>query len=353
MTKLLKQVAGIDVAQKELVVSLGNMDGEAATKVYAYKTFANTETGIKALTVWVKSKTDPQYPLRYVMEATGVYHEGLAYHLSDKGYSVSIVMPNKISNFFKTLEVKTVTDKSMSEAIAMFGLEKKLENWVQPKKILRELRQISRERDQVVCERTVMKNQLHADKSEAYPNESTLKRIKERIEMADTHLKAILSEIKGIIKGDVKLKQDIEIVTSVMGIGVLTAAAIVSETNGFELISSKKQVTSYAGFDVKEKESGTSVKGKARISKRGNKHLRKAMYMPALAAIRHSPRYKAIYTRILARTGIKMKAAVAVQRKLLELAYTLYTTRKLYQEDYLQRQQEEADQPEVTQDVLV
>ena len=343
MTKrLLKQVVGIDVAQDELVVSLGNMDHETTTGIYAYKVFANTASGIKALAAWVKIKTLAEYPLRYVMEATGVYHECLAYYLSDNSCSVSIVMPNKISNFFKTLEIKTVTDKSMSEAIAMFGLEKKPEDWTPPKKVFRELRQISRERDQLVCERTVLKNQRHAEKAEAFPNENTLERIKERITLIESHLKTILAEINGAIKADGKLKEDVKIITSAVGIGILTAAAILSETNGFELIRSQKQLTGYTGLDVKEKESGTSVKGRPRISKRGNKHLRKAMHMPSLAAIRHSPRYKAIYMRILAKTGIKMKALVAVQRKLLELVYTLYKTRKPYQEDYLQKQVQEA-----------
>ncbi|MCO5934207.1 IS110 family transposase [Mucilaginibacter sp. RB4R14] len=82
-----------------------------------------------------------------------------------------------------------------------------------------------------------------------------------------------------------------------------------AETNGFELIKSKMQLTSYAGLDVKEKESGTSVKGKPRISKRGNRYLRKAMYMPA---IRHSEKYKEIFMRIVSKNGLKMKVCVAV-----------------------------------------
>jgi len=113
-----------------------------------------------------------------------------------------------------------------------------------------------------------------------------------------------------------------------------------AETNGFELIRSKKQLTSYAGLDVKEKESGTSIKGKPRISKRGNRYLRKAMYMPAMAAIRHSERYRAIFIRIVSRNSIKMKGCVAVQRKLLEMAYTVCKNKTPYQADYLQNQQE-------------
>src|ERR1700761_7669992 len=99
---LLKQVVGIDVAQKELVVSLGRMDAKAAMEVYANKTFANTKGGFMALISWTAKHTRQGDPLRFVMEATGVYHEALAYYLHDKNYPVSIVMPNKISNFFKT-----------------------------------------------------------------------------------------------------------------------------------------------------------------------------------------------------------------------------------------------------------
>jgi transposase len=293
-----------------------------------------------ALILWVKKQTVEEFPLRYVMEATGVYHESLAYFLSNKTYQVSIVMPNKITNFFRTLEIKTVTDKSMSEAIALFGLEKKLDNWIQPKKVFRELRQITRERDQLIAERTILKNQLHAEEVEAYPSVKTVIRIKVRIKMANAQLNETMAEIKESIKNDLELNQAVALMTTIPGIGVLTSAVIMAETNGFELIRSTSQLSSYAGFDVKEKESGTSVKGKPRISKRGNRHLRKAMHMPALAAIRHSERYKAVFVRIVARNGIKMKAAVAVQRKLLELAYTIYKTKKPYNAECLQSQQE-------------
>jgi transposase len=119
------------------------------------------------------------------------------------------------------------------------------------------------------------------------------------------------------------------------GVGLLTAAIVLAETNGFELIRNKKQLTSYAGLDVREKQSGTSVKGKPRISKKGNKHLRKAMHLPALAAIRCDERYKAIFTRLISKHGIKMKATVAVQRKLLELIYTLFKSTQRYDKDYL------------------
>jgi len=338
MTKrLFKQVVGIDVAQKKLDVSLGNMDQNTSTKVYAYKTFQNTDKGFLAMILWVKKQTTAEAPLRFVMEATGVYHESLAYFLSNKGFLVSIVMPNKITNFFRTLEVKTITDKSMSEAITMFGLEKQMKDWVPPKKVFRELRSITRERDQLITERTMLKNQLHAEETEAFPSKKTVIRIKSRIKVINEQLKEILSEIKESVEKDALLKQAIELITTIPGIGLLTAVVVMAETNGFELITSIRQLISYAGLDVREKESGTSVKGKSRISKRGNRHLRKAMHLPAISAIRHSERHKAIFLRIVSGCGIKMKGVVAIQRKLLELIYTIFKTKKPYDPEYLQK----------------
>ena len=142
-------------------------------------------------------------------------------------------------------------------------------------------------------------------------------------------------------KEDLEVSGSIEYIRSITGVGLLTTATVLAETNGFELIRNKRQLTSYAGFDVKEKQSGTSVRGKARISKRGNRYLRKAMHLPALAAIKHSDRFKAIFVRLVSKHGIKMKAAVAVQRKLLEMIYTIYKTKTLYNEDYLKTNSEQ------------
>jgi transposase len=108
-----------------------------------------------------------------------------------------------------------------------------------------------------------------------------------------------------------------------------------AETNGFEHVKNKRQLVSYAGLDVREKQSGTSVKGKPRISKRGNRYLRKAMYLPALAAIRSNEQHRDIFARLVARHGIKMKAAVAIQRKILELIYVLIKNKTVYNEHHL------------------
>lgn len=334
MKKIIKQITAIDVAKDELVTCLGRLHEDLTIELYAHKTFSNNEKGFLALVSWVKKFTDETVAVRFVMEATGVYHESFAYFLDAEGHPVSIVLPNKISNYFRTLDVKTITDKTSSEAIARFALERQLDGWKRPRPVFKKLKQLSRERDQIIAERTMVKNQLHAERAEAEPGKSTIARAEKRITVLNKQEKEIRSEMDLLIKSDDELTQNVKLICTIPGVGTLTAATVLAETNGFDLIRNKKQLTSYAGLDVREKQSGTSVKGKPRISKKGNKYLRKAMHMPALAAIRHDQRYKGLFARLVSKHGIKMKAAVAVQRKLLEVIYTLYKTKTTYDKNY-------------------
>lgn len=335
MKKVIKQVLGIDVAQKELVTCLGRMYEDLELELYGYKTFPNTAKGFESLLQWVEKLTQQGVVIRYVMEATGVYHESLAYFLKNQGMEVSIVLPNKISNYARSLTIKTVTDKTASEAIAQFGLERNLDSWEKPSPIYKKIKQLTREREQLIAERTMVKNQLHAEQSEAEPNKTSISRINNRIVFLNKQEKEVSAEIASLIKSDKKISGMVGLLCSLPGVGLLTAGIVVAETNGFDLIRNKRQLTSYAGLDVKEKQSGTSVKGKPKISKKGNRFLRKALHLPALCAIRHDERFKAIFARLVGKHGIKMKAAVVVQRKLLEMMYTLYKTNKKYEKDYL------------------
>lgn len=330
MKKVIKQVVGIDVAQKELVVTLGKMDEDFTIDLVAFNVFKNTIKGFESLVLWTNKLTQPDVEVRYVMEATGVYHEKFAYFLAERESHLSIILPNKISNYMRTVEIKTVTDKTCSQVIAQFGLERKLEDWKRPNQIFKTLKQLTRERGQLVDERSAIKNQIHAENAEAEPNPSSLKRMTQRIKMLNKQEAEIKQEINQLISSDAELKQNIAQAITIPGIGVLTASIIYAETNGFELIRSKKQLTSFAGLDVKEKQSGTSVKGKPRISKQGNRHLRKAMHLPSLTAITKDERYKQVFVRLVSKHGIKMKAITAVQRKLLELTYILHKNNTTY-----------------------
>jgi len=336
MKQILKQVLGVDVAQKELVVTLGRMFDNLTIDLYAYKVFKNNKTGIISLIKWTKSLTDKDIEIQFVMESTGVYHQKLAYYLDEKGFALSIVLPNKIGNYMRTLETKTVTDKTASQAICQFGLERKLDSWRRPKKIYKELQQLTRERSQIVDERVIVKNQLHAEKIEAEPNNSSLNRLKSRIEFLNNQEKEIKVEIQEIVNQDPNLKKELKNICTIPGVGILTAVIVLAETNGFELIRNKKQLTSYAGLDVKEKQSGTSINKKAKISKKGNRNLRKAMFLPSLSAVKYNQTHKELYIRLVAKNGVKMKGLIAVQRKLLELIYVVYKNKTVFYENYEQ-----------------
>jgi transposase len=159
----------------------------------------------------------------------------------------SIVLPNKISNYMRTLELKTVTDKSCSEAIARFGLERQLDAWQCPKDVYKKLQQLTRKRNQIVDERVVVKNHLQAEESEAEPNTSSVMRIKTRIKFLNSKEQEIKKDIDCIVTKDESIIKEIEIICTTAGVGKLTAVTILAETNGFELIKNKKQLVSYAG----------------------------------------------------------------------------------------------------------
>ena len=334
MKRILKQVLGVDVAQDELVVSFGRMFEDQSIELIGSKAFSNTQKGFRELFSWVKRVQDTSIAVHFVMEATGVYHEEFAYFLADEQQEASIVLPNKISNYVRTLQVKTITDKTSAEAIMRFGLERKLDTWQPPHVTYRKLRHLTRERDQIVDERTALKNQLHAEEAGYAPHPGSLKRMKKRIKLLDTQENEIKNEIASMIKNDKQLQAVVLNLITIPGVGILTATTVLAETNGFELIRNKRQLSSYAGLDVREKLSGTSIRGKASISKRGNRFLRKAMHFPALAAIRKEGRLKTTYANLLAKHGIKMKAAVAIQRKILELMYILYRNNTAYDENH-------------------
>jgi transposase len=337
LEKVLKEVAGIDVAQKELVVSLGRLYDNLDIKIISYKVFRNTDSGMKSLIDWVAFHSDKADSVRYVMEATGVYHEKLAYYLDENSFDLSIVLPNKISNYFRTLDINTITDKTASQAIMRFGLERKLDNWTRPKGIYRELKQLTRERDQIVDQRSMVKNQLHAEKTEAIPNQKSLKRITERIKFLNIQEKEIKMDIAMLLNDNPDIKDRVKNICTIPGVAELTAVIVLAETNGFELIRNKKQLTGYAGLDVREKQSGTSVKGKPRISKKGNRHLRKSMHLPSLSSVRYNKSHRELYARLVAKSGIKMKALIAVQRKMLELIFVIDKNKTEYDNEYLQK----------------
>jgi transposase len=333
MERLLKQVIGIDCAKDDFVASYGRNYEESGIKITAAQAIKNCPKGFEKLDQFVKKVAVKDQPVFFVMEATGVYHELLACYLYDKGYPLSVVLPQRASAFMRTLKTKTITDKESSKGLTIMGLERKLDLWEKPDRIFMTLKQLTREREQVQESLTQTKNQLHAEKAGAWPNEKSIKRMKQLQKVYSVQIKEIEKDIKEIIDSNPELKSRVKHIVTIPGIGMITAVTAIGETNGFNLIRNKKQLVSYAGYDVVEKTSGTSVRSKTHISHKGNRHIRKAMHMPALTSIRHNDQNKELFKRLVNKHGIKMKGVVAVQRKLLVLIYTLWKKQEDYDEN--------------------
>jgi transposase len=334
MGEIIKQAIGIDCSMETLDCFYGSLGSDLKQSIQHGKGFSNDAGGFKKLTAWAEKRTDKNVSVVFVVEATGVYHELLANYLFDNGFKVSVVLPNRTSNFFRTTKTKTINDASCARMIAQFGLEKELDLWKKPDAVFNYLKQLTREREQLIAERCAIKNQLHAESKGAFPDSGSVRRMKQRLKLIEKQVKEIEGEIKGQVEKNPELNKKVQNICTINGVGLITSVTVIAETNGFDLIRNKKQLVSYAGLDVIEKQSGISVRGKTRISRRGNRHIRKALYFPAFSAIKHTEQMKNHYASLISKHGIKMKAAVAIQRKLLVLIYTLWKTNEPYSENY-------------------
>jgi transposase len=336
---LVKQCVGIDVSKDHLDVCFSQMDDQQTIIIKSTKKFANRIGGWKALDTWLKRLSTSELPLWLVMEATGVYYEGAAHFFSSQQYQVAVVLPNKSKSYMQSLNLKTKTDAMEAKALAQMGLERKMKQWRSFSPTMMTIRRLSREREAVQEHLVSTSNQLHAHKHEHQPEKKTLQRAQNHIKFLQKQVRDIDFQIEQVLVQDPELKAKVDRVCTIKGIGMLTAVTVISETNGFELFENKAQLVSYAGYDVVERQSGSSIKGKTRISKKGNAHIRRALHYPALSAARYDPNLKALYQRVVERNPkAKMIALVAVQRKLLVLIYTLFKKNLEYDPNYTTNQ---------------
>jgi transposase len=331
---ILKQIIGIDVSMDNIEVRFGTTDINQNQVISNSVTFKNSTPGFKKLIQWTyKSIVSNDIPLFFVMEATGVYYENLAYFLFLNNFKVSVVLPNKICNYAKSLESKSKTDPIDAASITSFGLERKLNLWIPPNNLVKSIKSLCREYHSIKTMITEVKNQLHAKNHSHLPDKCTIKRKTLLLKILDKQTKQIEKDISGIIQKDKELYEKVERLCKIKGLGFISIVTVIAETNCFELVTNQKQLASYAGLDVVFNDSGIK-KGKTSISKRGNKFLRKAVFMPALSACKHNHKMKELYLRLLSKGKNKKLALIAVARKLLLLIYTIWKNNTEYIPNY-------------------
>jgi len=339
LMRIIRQNVGVDVDLKKLKVSYQIRYEDLSTKVVGSRSFPNNKTGFEALVEWVNKKNKfSTLPVHFTIEATGIYHENLAYYLHEAPEMVvHVELPNKTAAYKKSLNIKSKTDPIDAAMLALYGLERPLREWKPVSEQMREIKKLVRERLRIIDEKTAVSNQLHAENKSFSPNARSVERYNERLVFLEKQIKSIEDELRVLVNCDENLKERVKNVCTAKGIGFITVVGIVGETEGFALFKNRNQLISYAGYDVVEKESGSSVRGKPRISKKGNSYIRRIMYMPAMSAARSDENHKKYYLRIVQKGGIKMKGNVAIQRKLLLLIYALFTKNEPFDEKYKER----------------
>ena len=334
--EVLRQNAGIDIAKDSFVAAFTVLLKGQIIKYKGIRKFKNNRAGFEDFLMWCKNFQQTGLLINFTMEATGIYYESLAYFLFEKEQVTHVLLPNKAKKFAESLNIKSKTDKIDSKMLGRMGVERVLEQWVLSSKIYRRLRTLSRERQQLVKERTRIKNQLHAEEHSGDPIATTMGRMKKHIIYLDKQINSIEKELDIVVSKDTYISEKVKKISTVPGLAFKTVVGVIAETQGFVNISSIRQLSSYAGYDISIKESG-KWKGKARISKKGNSHIRQIMYMPSLSAIQHSETYKSIYERLNEKKQNGLISGTAVQRKLLGLIYTLWKNDSDYIENYEMR----------------
>lgn len=331
---LRKQAIGIDISKATFTVCSSGISENNELNFSPTAVFENTKTGFNRFLRWLKNIVDPKVELVFLMEATGVYYQKLAYHLHGVGKTVHVVLPNKSTHYMKSLNIKTKTDAVDAKVLARFGVERSHAPWEPPSPLLAELRNLTRYYVQLQEQKTVLNNMMVSKQDAHQVQTFVINSNKTLIRQIERQMQRCREQIEAVIAGDKELSEQVERLASIKGVGRATVAVILAETNGFEGIENVRQLVSYAGYDVVQRESGTSVKGKTRISKRGNRFIRNALYFPAMVACRFNPDLKEFYLRIIKSKPSKMIGQVAVQRKLLVLLYSMHKNKTSYIQGY-------------------
>ena len=272
------------------------------------------------------------------MEATGVYYESAAYFLYEKGLHVSVIVPNRAKRYAQALGLRSKTDAIDAFGLAQMAVQMTWKPWKPFSNQYNELLKLTRYHTTLQESKTVISNQLHAQNHSGRPSKFIVSKLEVRLSLLAKDLKACKAQISKLIAKDEELERKVKMIAdSIHGVGVMTVITLVCETNGFSNFFNVRQLTSFSGYDVIENQSGKRS-GKTRISKAGNKHIRRALYFPALNATKVDGPLKKFYDRIFHRHFIFKKANVAVQRKLLCLIYTLWKKDQAYDPQYHETQ---------------
>lgn len=319
---------GMDVAKAKLDCLLLNEDGDKGKS----KSVANSRSGVVDLLAWIGKQHISPAELHVIMEGTGVYHEQAALALADAGVTVSIVNPAQVKDFGRGLAVRTKTDGMDSYVLARYGALLKPAAWTPPAPEARMLQALLARRDAIAQD--LQRERNRQEKADATDTPMLIRQsLSDSIEFLSKQLAQLQQDIDRHIDRHPGLKDDLALLQSIPAVGPQVGNNMLAVMHSHDF-GSAEQLAAYLGLVPVERQSGSSVMGRAKLSKAGPARIRAVLYMAAVVATRCNPHVKAVYDRLLARGKSKMSALGAAMRKLVHLCFGVLKTRQPYQRDY-------------------
>jgi transposase len=300
--------AGIDVGAEELILVI-RKNG----KPFDPQKFANTSADRTRLV----KKLVKLPGVIVCLEATGVYHFDLSLALHDAGVLLMVVNPKAAHNFAKVLMKNSKTDAVDANTLAEYAARMDFVVWTRPSNETISLRSFARRIDALTCQKAAAKNHLHALTATSETPKAILKDVKLAIAQLEKRIDRLTAEALILIGKYPDLERILTLLVGIKGIGNTSAIALMGELLLLPPDLSHREWVKFAGLDPRAFDSGKSVHKKTRISKAGNRHIRSALYMPALSAKQHDPHVKAYFQHLVANGKKPLQAVCAIMRKLL------------------------------------
>jgi transposase len=313
---------GVDVSAATLAVAVQQQD-----QPFEQREFDNSAAGHKALIAWLGQRAATA---RVSLESTGIYSMDLALALdAAAGIEVAVLNPKAVHRFAQTLR-RSKTDAADAQALSEYSRRMPFTPWRAPSRNHLQLRSLSRHIDSLTAELTRSKNRLHAAQGSSAMPRCIVQDLKRSLASLQRRILRLRREAMVLVRADDVLGQRFDLLISTPGIAKVSALQLLGELALLSPEMSVRQWVAHSGLDPAHRVSGTSVNKPSRISRAGNRHLRRVLYMPALVAIQHDPHMKAFFHTLVARHKARMQALIAVARKLLHAIYGILKTNTPY-----------------------
>jgi transposase len=303
-------VLGIDISKKELVVALLINNKNSKNK------FTNNYQGFIKLSEWFVEKGLSE--LKICMEATGSYGEKVADFLYSKNHKVSVVNPACIKSYARSRLARHKTDEVDALLIAEYASKNKLRLYQPRKEEFKQLRSLYRCQQNLKTQHTQVSNYLENEDGLPKVIVTTYRKLIKEIEKQIGNIELSMNNI---LVANPEIKQAYDNLQTIPGIGRITAIAMLAEVPDFSSFNDARQLAAYAGLTPKQRTSGSSLRGKARLSKIGSANLRKALYFPAISAKTHNPLLKVFADKLKSKGKSTMVIIGAIMRKLLHIIF--------------------------------